>query len=157
MLRILVLHGPNLNWLGRREPEIYGTLTLDDVHRKLEAKAADLGVELRTVQSNHEGVLIDALQSAAAEPEWRADGVLLNPGALAHYSLALADAVRSIRPLPVVEVHLTNTAAREAYRAKAVVGAACVARIEGWGVDSYIWALQGLVSRLRAAESDEPG
>lgn len=153
MLRILVLQGPNLNWLGRREPELYGLLTLDDLHQQLSVAAGTMGVELRFVQSNHEGVLIDALQEAAADARLRADGVLLNPGALAHYSLALADAVRSIRPLPVIEIHLTNTAAREDFRAPAIVGAACVARIEGLGADSYILGLQGLVSRFRRSAS----
>lgn len=153
MLRILVLHGPNLNWLGRREPEIYGAQTLDDIHRKLASAAQTLGVRLHTHQSNHEGALIDKLQSAGSVDDELVDGVLLNPGALAHYSLALADAVRSIRPIPVIEVHLSNTAAREEYRNKAVVGAACVARVEGFGANSYLVGLHGLVTHLRADDA----
>lgn len=151
MLRILVLHGPNLNWLGRREPEVYGDQTLDDIHQKLDAAGQSLGIRLQMYQSNHEGALIDRLQAAVTEPGELADGILLNPGALAHYSLALADAVRSIRPIPVVEIHLSNTAAREEYRTRALVGAACMARVEGWGAASYLLGLHGLVTHLRSA------
>lgn len=139
-MHILVLHGPNLNLLGRREPTLYGSATLADVGALLEGVAAELGCTVHCEQSNHEGVLIDLLHAALDQ----ADGVLLNAGAFAHTSLALADAVRSIAPLPVVEVHLTNCAQRGGERALSVVGAACVGRIEGFGARSYTLALRAL-------------
>lgn len=145
-MRVVVLHGPNLHRLGKREPHLYGTATLADVDATLVRSGAELGFAVTCLQSNHEGVLIDALGAGAD------DGVaafLLNAGALAHTSLALADAVRSIAPLPVVEVHLTNTVARG--RDDAVVGAACVARVEGFGVDSYVLGLHGLRALLTKA------
>lgn len=150
-LRVLVLHGPNLNLLGEREPATYGRASLVDVDRAISAHAAALGVDVECFQSNHEGALIDRLHAARSVGDSPQDGVLLNAGAFAHTSLALADAVRAVAPLPVVEVHLTNTVAREAFRREAVVGQACLARVEGFGPDSYVVALEGLVRRLRAA------
>lgn len=152
--RILVLHGPSLSRLGRREPRVYGSASLDDVDAAIVEAAAGLGVETTCRQSNHEGVLIDAL--LAADDDGYA-GILLNAGAWAHTSLALADAVRAIAPLPVVEVHLTNTAARDAARQIAVVGSACRARVEGFGADSYVIALHGLVRLLTSAGASPPG
>ena len=143
MPRILVLHGPNLDALGTREPERYGRETLADVERALTALASELGCELEHLQSAHEGVLIEALYRARG----RCDGVLLNPGGLTHTSVALRDAVLGAG-LPVVEVHVTNPHARESFRHTSLVSGAAVAVVQGFGVDSYRLALRGLAARL---------
>ncbi len=143
MPRVLVLHGPNLGHLGRREPERYGTETLADLDARIIAHGTALGLDVECRQTNHEGVLIDWLLAGDA------DAVVMNAGALAHTSLALADAVRSIAPTPVIEVHLTNTVARDEARHAAPVGAACRARLEGFGGDGYLLALDGLIRWLR--------
>lgn len=145
MRRVLVLHGPSLSHLGRREPSIYGTATLHDVDDAIAVAGRSLALSTTCRQTNHEGVLVDALLSAADDGFV---GVVLNAGAYAHTSLAIADAVRAIAPLPVIEVHLSNTAAREPERQRAVVGAACRGRIEGFGSTSYTLALQALASLL---------
>ncbi len=143
MPRILVLHGPNLDALGTREPERYGRETLDDVNRRLAALASELGCELETLQSAHEGVLIEALYRARG----RVDGVLLNPGGLTHTSVALRDAVLGAG-LPVVEVHVTNPHTRESFRSVSYVSGAALAVVQGFGADSYLLALRGLAARL---------
>ncbi|HUK62233.1 MAG TPA: type II 3-dehydroquinate dehydratase [Dongiaceae bacterium] len=143
MPRILVLHGPNLDALGTREPERYGRETLADVERALTTLASELGCELEHLQSAHEGVLIEALYRARG----RCDGVLLNPGGLTHTSVALRDAVLGAG-LPVVEVHVTNPHARESFRHTSMVSGAAVGVVQGFGVDSYRLALRGLVARL---------
>ncbi len=135
---ILVLNGPNLNLLGTREPEIYGAETLDDVAARLEDKALALGLTVDVRQSNHEGHLIDWLHEAQAEG---AKAVILNAGALTHTSLALYDAIKAIRT-PVIEVHISNPAAREAYRHHSYVGMAAVGSIAGFGVYGYELALE---------------
>lgn len=135
---IYVLNGPNLNLLGTREPEIYGRDTLDDIAGRLSERAAELGFAVDLRQSNHEGHLIDWLHEAQAEG---AQAVLLNAGALTHTSLALYDAIRSIK-VPVIEVHLSNPAAREAYRHHSYVGMAAKGCIAGFGPDSYMVALE---------------
>ena len=135
-LKIAVIHGPNLNLLGLREPDIYGTDTYDDMNRKIESHAKQIGVEVRIFQSNHEGVIIDTVHDAV---KW-ADAVVINPGAYTHYSYAIADALRAIR-LPVVEVHLTNVEARDEWRHRSVIAAACVGKITGFGTASYLLAL----------------
>lgn len=141
--RILVLNGPNLNLLGTRETDVYGTATLDDIVAELRTIAADRGVELYDVQSNSEGALIDALQEART----RADGVVFNPGAYTHTSIALRDAISSI-DVPVVEAHLSNIHAREEFRHASVTGAACVGMIAGFGHDSYVLAFEAILRHL---------
>jgi 3-dehydroquinate dehydratase-2 len=136
--RILVLHGPSLGWLGRREPAVYGTETLDALNARIVAHGASLGLGVTCRQSNHEGALIDWLLADEA------DGIVLNAGAFAHSSLAIADAIRTIAPMPVVEVHLSNTVARDVSRHAAPVGAACRARLEGFGGDGYLMAIDAL-------------
>lgn len=143
--RILVLSGPNLQLLGTREPAIYGKETLDGVYARVAARAEELGVEVETFQSNHEGTLLDRIGNARGV----FDGMLLNAGALTHTSLALFDAIKAT-DLPTVEVHLSNPEAREAYRQKSVLAPACIAKVSGFGGDSYVLALDGLVRWLQA-------
>lgn len=138
--RILVLNGPNLNLLGTREPEIYGTRTLADLESFLRAHVAARPVELAFAQSNHEGALIDALQEA----EGTFDGVVFNPAAYSHYSYALRDAVAAIS-VPVIEVHLSDIGRREDFRRVSVVAPACVAQIAGKGFEGYSEALDRLL------------
>lgn len=144
MHRILVLHGPNLNALGVREPEIYGSVRLEDVDDRLRALAKELGCAIETRQTQHEGVLLDALYGAAGSSE----GVLLNPGGLTHTSVSLRDAVRAI-PLPVVEVHLSNPRSRESFRRVSFVSEAAVGIVQGFGADSYLLGLRALEGYLR--------
>jgi 3-dehydroquinate dehydratase-2 len=141
--RILVLSGPNLQLLGTREPEIYGRETLAGIHARLALRATELGVSVEAFQSNHEGDLLDRIGAALGSFE----GLLLNAGALTHTSLALYDALRAVG-LPCVEVHLSNPEAREAYRHESKVAAACVGKVSGFGAESYLLALEGLVRWL---------
>lgn len=138
---VLVLNGPNLNFLGRREPQIYGHTTLTDVIDELRRRY-DGTLVIDHLQSNHEGVLIDRLQAAADEPNLL--GVVLNAGAYTHTSVALRDAVSSIAPLPVVEVHLSNVQAREDFRHRSLIGAVCRGVIAGFGTDGYRLAVEAL-------------
>jgi len=142
-MRVLVLHGPNLNLLGEREPEIYGTQTLDEINESIAGTAKKLGLEVRCEQHNGEGAIVEALHAARNEYS----GVVINPGAYAHYSYAIADAISAIS-IPVVEVHLSNIAAREPFRRISVTAAACRGSISGLGAGSYVLALRALAEML---------
>ncbi len=135
-MRILVLHGPNLNLLGVREPGIYGATTFDEINRLIKEYGKQHHIETRIQQSNHEGALIDAIHEAL---DW-ADAIVINPGAYTHYSYAIADALRAVK-LPAVEVHLTNVHARDEFRRHSVVVPACVGQISGFGPASYLLGL----------------
>ena len=149
MADILVLHGPNLNLLGKREPDIYGHETLDDINNALEVIADERGGKLQFHQSNHEGRLIDLIHEAMT---W-ADGILINPGAFTHYSYAIRDAIAA-SGLPCLEVHLSNVHRREEFRKKSVLAEVCIGTISGLGRDSYELGLQAL---LDAVESSAQG
>jgi 3-dehydroquinate dehydratase-2 len=143
-MKILILHGPNLNLLGAREPEVYGSLSLDDINNKLIDLGEELSVEVTCLQSNHEGELIDALQDAQT---W-AKGVVFNPGAYTHTSIALRDAISAIE-IPVIEVHLSNVYAREEFRHTSMISAVCTGKITGFGWRSYVLGLNALVEVLQ--------
>lgn len=145
-LSCLVLHGPNLNLLGQREPGIYGSQGLAAVDLMLSDEAEALGVTLQTLQSNHEGVLVDAIQAALGTHH----GILINPAAYTHTSVAIRDAIAAVA-LPTVEVHLSNIHRREAFRQHSYVAAVAVGQISGFGIDSYRLGLQALVHYLRQA------
>jgi 3-dehydroquinate dehydratase-2 len=144
-MKILVLHGPNLNLLGTREPEVYGHATLADIDRDIATLAAELGVRVESFQSNHEGALIDRLHAAAREG---IDGLLINPGAYTHTSIALRDALAAVS-IPAVEVHLSNIHARESFRRRSHIAPVVIAQVAGFGATSYALALRGLVARLQ--------
>ncbi len=149
-MKVLVLHGPNLNLLGRREPEVYGRKTLAEIDRELTEVAGELGVELRIVQSNHEGELVDEIQKAGQD----CAGILINPAAYTHTSVALRDALAAVG-LPAVEVHLSNIYAREEFRRESLVAPVVSGRICGFGADGYLWGLRALVKMLREAGGGE--
>ena len=140
-MKILVLHGPNLNLFGRREPHIYGSTTLAEIDGMLAALAPELGVELATVQSNHEGVLIDFLHEHIDS----AAGALVNPAGLTQHGVPLHDAIKAM-PFPVLEVHMSNIAAREPWRAHSIISPAVKGTIQGLGPQSYLLGLRGLVA-----------
>ncbi|GCL42715.1 type II 3-dehydroquinate dehydratase [Anabaena sp. FACHB-1250] len=143
-LSILVLHGPNLNLLGLREPGIYGSLTLAEINRLLNSKAMELQTQILPVQSNHEGVLVDAIHGALGYHQ----GIVINAGAYTHTSVALRDAIAAVN-LPTVEVHLSNIYGREDFRHHSYIAPVVIGQISGFGAQSYLLGLQALVSYLR--------
>lgn len=142
---VLVVHGSNLNLLGDREPEIYGKTTLPEIDQQLESLANELGLELRFVQSNHEGEIVEAIQNAR---NW-ADGIVINPAGFTTTSVSLLDAIKATG-LPAVEVHLSNIHAREEFRRHSVIAPAAIAQVSGFGADSYLLALRGLATHFAA-------
>lgn len=145
MTKILVLHGPNLNLLGKREPGIYGHMTLADINQQLQERAREVGIELDTMQSNDEGTLVTAIQEA----EGVCSFILLNAAAYTHYSIAIRDAIAAVS-VPVIEVHLSNVHAREEFRHHSVIAPVVMGQIAGFGTDSYIGALEIAIRKLRA-------
>lgn len=149
-MTIGVIHGPNLRLLGKREPEVYGRNTLESINDGLYALAHEMGVTLEVFQSNSEGALLDFIEDAAS----RVDGFLVNPGALTHTSIALRDALAGVA-LPFVEVHLSNTASRESFRHHSYTAPVALGVVSGFGMDSYLLGLRGLVTRLTGGRSTE--
>ena len=145
-MKILVLHGPNLNLFGRREPHIYGTTTLAQINDQLASLAGELGIELATLQSNYEGELVDFLHAHIDT----ASGALVNPAGLTQHGVPLHDAIKAM-PFPSIEVHMSNIAAREAWRAHSIISPAVKATVQGFGPQSYLAALRALVETLREA------
>ena len=145
MTNVLVLHGSSLNWLGKREPAVYGSFTLADVDRELRELAKELDMELKIYQTNWEGQIVDWIQK---ESEW-AKAILINPGAFTHYCYSLRDAVASVK-LPAVEVHVTNIHAREAFRHESVIVPVCIGQISGFGLNSYLLGLRALDHYLKS-------
>jgi len=148
MPAILLLNGPNLNLLGTREPAVYGATTLADVEARCRDTAQRLGFSLEALQSNHEGALIDALHAAGRRfQSGELAGVVFNPGAFTHTSVALFDAISGVKPMPVIEVHISNVHAREAFRHHSYVSPAAAGIVVGFGVDGYRLAIEGLAAR----------
>jgi len=143
-LSILVVHGPNLNLLGRREPEIYGSVTLDDINLLIAEEAKSLQVKISALQSNHEGVLVDAIHQALGQHQ----GILINAGAYTHTSVAIRDALSAVK-IPTVEVHLSNIYQREAFRHHSYIAPVVIGQISGFGADSYLLGLLGLVKYIK--------
>ena len=143
MGKILVMNGPNLNLLGTREPEIYGTLTLADIHERLRRRANEAGLDIEFMQSNHEGVLVDAIQRARRTVDY----IILNAAAFTHYSIAIRDAIAAI-DVPVIEVHLSNIHQREEFRHTSVIAPVALGQIAGFGAESYMAALEIIICRM---------
>jgi len=147
-LNILVLHGPNLNLLGTRQPEVYGRETLDSINQQLSILGNELGVQVHTVQSNYEGELVEAIQSVVTSEE-AFEGLLLNAAAYTHTSVAIRDALLSVGK-PFVEVHLSNTKARDDFRKKSLLEDIAIGSVQGFGAQSYLLGLRGLISYLNS-------
>ncbi len=150
MLKILLMHGPNLNLLGWREPGIYGTVGFDEINNRMKKVAEENGAELTVFQSNSEGGMVDAIQDAR---NW-ADGIVINPGAYSHYSIAIRDALSAVK-LPTIEVHLSNIHAREEFRHNLVLTPVCVGMICGLGWRSYLYGLKALIAILHEQKKEE--
>ncbi|HEY3416878.1 MAG TPA: type II 3-dehydroquinate dehydratase [Armatimonadota bacterium] len=150
MHKVYVIHGPNLNLLGQREPDVYGSTTLDEINRLLGELAEELRLELRTYQSNGEGEIVTAIQQAV---EW-ADALIINAGAYTHTSVAIADAIKGVR-LPAIEVHLSNVFARESFRHHSYLSGVCVGQICGFGANSYLLALRAIAEFQPSTFSQE--
>ena len=148
-VKILVIHGPNLNMLGDREIEIYGSTTLKDINRRLEKEGKALGVQIKALQSNHEGEIVDLIGKAKNEYS----GILINPAAYTHTSVAIRDAL-SASSIPAVEVHLSNIYKRESFRQHSMTVPACIGQVSGFGMGSYVLGLQGLVRSLFDQKKD---
>lgn len=148
-MKVLVLHGPNLNLLGTRQPEIYGSTTLAQIDHLLEVRGGELGVEVTATQSNSEGTLVDAIQEAREA----VSGILINPGGYSHTSVAIRDALLAVG-IPAVEIHLSNPSAREEFRHVDLVAGACLGVVAGFGARGYVVALEQLVTTLRASQAD---
>lgn len=143
-MRILLINGPNLNTLGQREPEVYGSLTLQEIETRVAERAGALGVEVKPFQSNHEGAMVDFIQEEAAS----AEGMIINPGALTHYGLSLRDAIAA-SGLPAIEVHISNIYGRESFRRRSVTADVCRGLVAGLGWRGYVVALEALVETLK--------
>ncbi|MEP0884365.1 type II 3-dehydroquinate dehydratase [Trichocoleus sp. ST-U3] len=150
IVTVLVLHGPNLNLLGLREPGIYGSVTLDEINRLLEQEGQTLDCKVFTLQSNHEGILVDAIQNAVGQHQ----GILINAGAYTHTSVAIRDAIAAVN-LPTVEVHLSNIYRREAFRHHSYIAPIAIGQISGFGAESYRLGLNALVHHLRQKSGGE--
>ena len=144
MYKIAVIHGPNLNFLGKREPEVYGQESFSEINKKIEAKGDNLNVKTEIFQSNHEGEIVDCIQEISGNYE----GILINPGGLTHYSVVLRDALASIQ-IPVLEVHISNIYKREEFRHKSVIAPIAVGQISGIGVQGYILGLEALLNIIK--------
>lgn len=151
MIKILLIHGPNLNLLGKREPCVYGFSSLEEINAQVKIFAEKNGAELRVFQSNSEGALIDAIQEAT---DW-ADGIVINPGAYTHYSYAIRDALAAVG-LPAIEVHLSNIYAREEFRHHSVISAVVVGTVAGLGWRSYLCGIEGLIGVLKDRKRQSP-
>ena len=150
MINILIIHGPNLNLLGEREPEVYGTTTLDQLNQMLVQKAKDLGAVTKFFQNNSDGKIIDFIHE---HRKW-ADGIIINPGALTHYSYSLRDAIASVLK-PAIEVHLSDIYQREPFRRISVIKDVCIDQVLGLGIQSYLTGLEKLITHLRETVANE--
>lgn len=144
-MRILIINGPNINLLGTREPEIYGSLTLEKIEEELKTYASSLNVEVKFFQSNIEGEIVDAIQKA--KYEWDCQGIVINPAAYTHTSVAIRDAISAVA-IPAVEVHISNIHSREEFRKNSFIAAVCIGQIAGFGAESYKLGMKGLLKNI---------